>query len=243
MTEPANSANPPANSAVVALSLFNSFPVGSLLDNQFVIEHDEMLVQYELLAPITAGQPALKSPARLCLDAATQAREKAIKAVEYAAAGHNVLPLWRKALELIDDAIGQAGTSLAQVNSFTDYDQPFLQANWNSITRDLLYARGKIRDEIQRLILPAGRTAPDNAGAQASLAQALAVAGRLNSFDQAALLRQLAATVLTTPSNDETEINRLDEAAKQGWEAATDLMFQATELYATAATNGSDPNP
>lgn len=243
MTEPTKPANPAANSAVVALSLFNGCPVGSILDNQLVIEHDEMLVEYELLEPVASGQPALKSPARLCLDAAKEAREISIKAVEYAAAGHSVLPLWRKALELLDTAISQAGVSLAQVDSFTDYDQPFLAAEWRSIARDLLYARAQVRQELNEELSPACRTMPAAPTEQASLTEALAVAGRLNSFDQAALLRQLAATVLTTSSDDATEIHRLDEAARQACEAATDLMFQAAELYATAAANGSNPNP
>lgn len=63
----------------------------------------------------------------------------------------------------------------------------------------------------------------------------MATAGRLNSFDRAALLRQLAATVLTTSCDDQTVINRLDNAAKEAWEAATDLMFQAAAEAPPAA--------
>lgn len=52
MTETPSHDHSAANSAVVALSLFNGCPVGSLLDYNLVVDYDQILVEYGIVPEV-----------------------------------------------------------------------------------------------------------------------------------------------------------------------------------------------
>lgn len=221
---------PEEHPVLLALSRINASP-GSMLDYQFVVEHEDMLREYGMIPDLAPSQEPPPNPARRCFNAAAAARDKAEQAAQAAALGRYAVPVWRQVRELLDDAFNQAQAAQLQVSDFTHHDMDFLNAAWNSILMDLTYAQNLVVQETR--LNPQG---PDNsAGAtwpasrQASLVEALADISRLNAYDQAALLRQLAAAILNpNPDSRPDQQAQMDQAARDAWEAATDLMFHTS---------------